>query len=124
MYPNKETTMAPAVEVTRLGAHLASVERRLDDVNAKVDALSAKIDALSLQLQHIVRLEERLTFLTRGLDLVQDDVRDHEERLSDVEHSMPQLKETRRWIIGTCATVMAGAGAFIWKLLTAGKLLS
>lgn len=95
-----------------LRAELKGVREDVAEVKAGMQDISRAILTLALVEQRQSTHQERLDGLDR-------DVREHADRIAEVERDMPGLKDLRRWVIaGVAAVALAASGAFLNGNLT------
>lgn len=93
---------------------LGILEQRVEHVAGVVNQMDRKVDSIAETVQVLARIEERQMAAAEKLAEGAQLMREHEDRLrevelavpeglhkrlGDIEQAMPQLKEVRRWII-------------------------
>ena len=76
-----------------------ATDRRLRAVESSMDELKRAVAQVADAINKLVLIEERSLETRRTIDRAFETLKDHEQRLREVEEQMPLLVETRRWVV-------------------------
>ena len=94
-----------------------ATDRRLRAVETSMDELKRAVAQVAEAINKLVLIEERSLETRRSIDRAFETLKDHEQRLRDVEEQMPLLVETRRWVVLGVLAGLSMMGVGLAKLL-------
>ena len=94
-----------------------ATDRRLRAVETSMDELKRAVAQVAEAINKLVLIEERSLEARRSIDRAFETLKDHEQRLRDVEEQMPLLVETRRWVVLGVLAGLSMMGVGLAKLL-------
>lgn len=94
-----------------------ATDRRLRAVETSMDELKRAVAQVAEAINKLVVIEERSLETRRTIDRAFETLKDHEQRLRDVEEQMPLLVETRRWVVLGVLSGLSMIGVGLAKLL-------
>ena len=94
-----------------------ATDRRLRAVETSIDELKRAVAQVAEAINKLVVIEERSLETRRTIDRAFETLKDHEQRLRDVEEQMPLLVETRRWVVLGVLAGLSMMGVGLAKLL-------
>lgn len=100
---------------------IRAMEASINDVKQSVGKVAEKVDKIGDSLHILARLEERHDHVNtrlmegaRTMGELRERMSEHGRLIEDVRRDMPQLKETRRWVISGILSIV---GAVVLALV-------
>jgi len=106
--------MSPEDDITRLSAEIGELRGVVRGVDSKVDELRTGMAKLAEAMTSVVKLEVRHDQASVNIQALSDRQDSMDRRLGAVESEMPQLRETRAWVVRAMSIVV---GAVLMALL-------
>jgi len=113
----KNETASARSRSDQIIASLAVLDARAQDTHTRLNSVDGTIKYLAESVSNIVRLDERLTQLTKRFDEGHENDQGRDDRLRTIEAALPGLKEMRRWIIVGVMGVLSLVGATVWNTI-------
>jgi chromosome segregation ATPase len=92
--------------VTRLSVELGELRGVVKGVDGKVDDLRTGMAQLSQAMASVVRLEVKHDTAAMNMQSMRDRQDLLDKRIDSIETEMPQLRETRQWVVRAMVTVV------------------
>ena len=101
-------------EAQILGLMIETVQKDVERVETTVRSIDEKMDALA-------DLKAQQSSNTEALGRAFDALKEHDERITNIEEHMPGLKEARGWVIGMFALCVFCVLVAVYELVTHAK---
>lgn len=85
----------------------------------RLEMIEKTLSSMSESVKQLVSLEQKHIETRQAIERAFDELKDHDNRIRDVEKEMPTMKLTRGWMISGVVGVFGIMGIQLFKLMFA-----
>lgn len=89
-----------------------------DLVAFRLERVEDAIMRLTATTEQLARIDERLVENRASMERAFGAIKEHGQRLSTIEHQLPELRRSSGWVYAAAVAVVVAAFTFMWRTAT------